>query len=158
MKNYWLGVVGKLSIVSNLEEHLWWCFSKRAATGDEVFLYCPRTLNRDFHGIFAQCEIVTTPYSNTHENHKCSSFGRHFGLGKGLGFAQLKILRQFEKPLTRMVMNRDPILRELGCVKAKFQGTTFTVSREGAERILLLSNSPSASRVPDIITRTRARE
>lgn len=138
--NYWLAVIGKLDVVMNLDEHLWWCFPKRALKGDRVFLYCPRSLSSTKQGVFAECELVSIPFSNKEEDQRCSGYGRSFGAGAALGFVELKLISRFEKSLTAQEMKRDRILRDVGFVRRSFQGTTFSIPQEAVKRLRVLTN------------------
>lgn len=139
MKSYWLGVVGDGRVVTNLDENLWWCVPGHAIRGDRIFMYCPRALSATKQGIFAECELVTEPLPKIEENYRCSGFGRTFGTAGSLRYVELKVIQKFQNPPTARQLKRDPVLKNLGFVRRNFQGTTFSVSAEGAERMLQLS-------------------
>ena len=130
-RQYWLGVIRTLS----LEEHLWWCLPSRAAIGDRIFMYCPRSAKSLRYGVFAECELTTAPYSNPDERHRCSMFGRRTEF---LGYAELKVVRLFKETITSQQMKRDALLRQANFVRRSFQGTTFAVTHEVAARIVAL--------------------
>jgi predicted RNA-binding protein with PUA-like domain len=138
MKQYWLGVIAKLSIVDDFENNLWWCLPSRASQGDIIVMYCPRALSRVKQGVFAECKLKTKPDLNNEQSFRCSGFGRTSGKGM-LSYTELNFLRRFDNPLTAKEMKRDPLLKDLGCVRRSFQGTTFPISEEAYKRIVSLT-------------------
>lgn len=148
MEKHWLGIVGDIRVVLNLEENLWWCLPMQAGLGDRIFMYCPRALSPRRQGIFAECELIGNPFSKGDENHRCSKFGAGVGRNLGpLGYTDLKLVKTFAKPLTAKEMKKDRMLKTLPFVRQNFQGTTFSLTKEAADRILQLTVQKLSRRV-----------
>jgi hypothetical protein len=136
--NYWLAIVGNIEQVKFLDKHLWWCVPKDASKNDNIFMYCPRKLGEEMHGIFALCRIKEGPHENHYKNRLCYGYGGIFG-GKGtLRYVELEIVKKYTRRLTAKEIKSDNELAKTSFSGRNFQGTTFSLVKNIYERLHFL--------------------
>lgn len=114
--NYWIAVTREPRKTKD-----YWCFGADARMGDHVFIY------RIKEGVTGLEKIVSRPAIGG----ECDFYGMYTG--------RTTAIKRFPKTLDIVRMKADIILRDIGAVRRNFQGTTFCISEEQANRILKLA-------------------
>ena len=142
MENYYAGIVGSVQAVNTFETRPWWCVPFDAKKGDQLLLYCPRSISKKNQGLFALCTIKNELDKFHVNNHYCSGFGRIFGrISKKLLYCDLVFVKRYNITLTAKEMKRDHLLSRSNIVRRNFQGTTFKLEKAIFERMISLLKS-----------------
>jgi hypothetical protein len=128
-RRYWLAVIGNVDRVRNTEKWLWWCFPEVAQIGEDVLMYCPRSVNETNQGIFAHCQLESNPKDITSKHSLCRGYGYGF-VKNALRYATLTLVSKYWAPLTAKEMKRDTVLRAAPFVRRNFQGTVFELDKQ----------------------------
>lgn len=136
----WLAIVGSVERVRSIEAQPWWCVPIKARRGDNLLLYCPRSVSQSSQGIFASGIIDSDPSDKLPENVHCRGFGLSPQKGS-LRYVTFSSIQRFNSPLTAKEMKLNPKLAFAPFIRRNFQGTAFLVESAFAAEILFQIHS-----------------
>jgi hypothetical protein len=135
-QDFWLGIIGDITMVSPDIKDSWWCLPDQANQNDKILLYCPYNTSKKNQGIFSQGKLVFKPKKENSNNFYCAGYGAT--LGRQLFYAEIKIEKYFERFLTAKMIKADLVLKESNFVRRNFQGTVFKLDEPIYKQIIKL--------------------